>query len=79
MDPEDIAVTGAGIGEKSWSWLYDFEEQEGELDFLMCVAVFTFYQGTPRTPITIGEVLSPHASSFSEFVPIEIFSLIWSL
>jgi hypothetical protein len=45
IDHEDIAVTGAGGSEKAVSWLYDFEEQEGEIDFLSRVVVFTFYSG----------------------------------
>ncbi|XP_024361756.1 probable phosphoinositide phosphatase SAC9 [Physcomitrium patens] len=53
---EDIAVTGAGGSEKAVSWLYDFEEQEGEIDFLTRVVVFTFYAGSSGVPITIGEL-----------------------
>jgi hypothetical protein len=56
IDHEDIAVTGAGGSEKAVSWLYDFEEQEGEIDFLSRVVVFTFYSGPPGVPVTIGEV-----------------------
>lgn len=50
-------MTGAGGSEKAVSWLYDFEEQEGEIDFLTRVVVFTFYAGSSGVPITIGEVL----------------------
>lgn len=56
IDHEDIAVTGAGGSEKAVSWLYDFEEQEGEIDFLSRVVVFTFYAGPPGVPVTIGEL-----------------------
>ena len=39
------------------SFLYDFEELEGELDFLTRVVVLTFYPSmSARTPITLGEV-----------------------
>lgn len=50
-------MTGAGGSEKSVSWLYDYEEQEGEVDFLTRVAMFTFYSGSPGIPVTIGEVI----------------------
>lgn len=49
-------MTGAGGSEKAVSWLYDFEEQEGHLDFLTRVVVFTFYGGSQGVPVTIGEV-----------------------
>lgn len=39
------------------SWLYDFEEQEGHLDFLTRVVVLTFHAGSDGVPVTIGEVL----------------------
>lgn len=64
IDHEDIAVTGAGGSEKAVSWLYDFEEQEGDIDFLSRVVVFTFYAGSSGVPITIGEVLFLHHSCF---------------
>lgn len=64
IDHEDIAVTGAGGSEKAVSWLYDFEEQEGDLDFLARVAVFTFYAGSPGVPVTIGEVILLHVIRF---------------
>jgi hypothetical protein len=60
IDHEEIALTGAGGSEKAVSWLYDYEEQEGKLDFLTRVVVFTFYAGSsgvPGVPVTIGEVL----------------------
>ncbi|KAF6171493.1 hypothetical protein GIB67_018017 [Kingdonia uniflora] len=62
--PEDLAVTGAGARLHSQeipklSLLYDFEELEGELDFLTRVVAVTFYpSGTGRTPITLGEFLA---------------------
>jgi len=57
IDHEEIAVTGAGGSEKAVSWLYDFEEQEGKLDFMTRVVIFTFYAGSSGVPVTIGEVL----------------------
>nr|XP_043615771.1 probable phosphoinositide phosphatase SAC9 [Erigeron canadensis] len=59
---EDMAVTGAGArlhaqDTTNLSLLYDFEELEGELDFLSRVVVLTFYPAvSARTPITLGEV-----------------------
>ncbi|XP_024985073.1 probable phosphoinositide phosphatase SAC9 isoform X1 [Cynara cardunculus var. scolymus] len=59
---EDMAVTGAGArlhvqDTISLPFLYDFEELEGELDFLTRVVVLTFYPAvSARTPITLGEV-----------------------
>ena len=63
IDDKDIAVTGKGGSEKAVSWLYDFEELEGDLDFLSRVVVFNFY-GTPGVPVTIGEVLFLHLTCF---------------
>ncbi|XP_011091527.1 probable phosphoinositide phosphatase SAC9 isoform X2 [Sesamum indicum] len=60
--PEDMAVTGAGARlhaqeTSSPSMLYDFEELEGELDFLTRVVALTFYPAIPgRGPMTLGEV-----------------------
>ncbi|KAJ4973876.1 hypothetical protein NE237_007050 [Protea cynaroides] len=61
VSPEDMAVTGAGAlhaqDTPSLSLLYDFEELEGDLDFLTRVVALTFYPAvTGKTPITIGEV-----------------------
>ncbi|OVA07817.1 WW domain [Macleaya cordata] len=62
VSPEDMAVTGAGARRhaqetRSLSLLYDFEELEGELDFLTRVVALTFYPAVPgKTPITIGEI-----------------------
>ncbi|PIN26025.1 hypothetical protein CDL12_01222 [Handroanthus impetiginosus] len=62
MSPEDMAVTGTGARlhaqeTSSPSMLYDFEEVEGELDFLTRVVALTFYPAVPgRGPMTLGEV-----------------------
>uniref|UniRef100_A0A5B7B4H6 Putative phosphoinositide phosphatase SAC9 n=1 Tax=Davidia involucrata TaxID=16924 RepID=A0A5B7B4H6_DAVIN len=62
VSAEDIAVTGAGArlhaqDTSSLSLLYDFEELEGELDFLTRVVALTFYPAASgRSPITLGEV-----------------------
>lgn len=62
VSAEDTAVTGAGArlngaDASSLSLLYDFEELEGELDFLTRVVALTFYPGASgRTPLTLGEV-----------------------
>ncbi|GJY95915.1 hypothetical protein Tco_0512276 [Tanacetum coccineum] len=62
ISAEDMAVTGAGArlhvqDTTSLPFLYDFEELEGELDFLTRVVVLTFYPSmSARTPITLGEV-----------------------
>ncbi|KAI3820125.1 hypothetical protein L1987_13983 [Smallanthus sonchifolius] len=59
---EDMAVTGAGARLHAQDtahlpFLYDFEELEGELDFLTRVVVLTFYPAvSAKTPITLGEV-----------------------
>lgn len=58
---EDMAVTGAGArlnGQDApvLSLLYDFEELEGELDFLTRVVALTFYPAVSGRPITLGEV-----------------------
>jgi hypothetical protein len=50
LDHEDL-TRGGGV-----SWLYDFEEQEGHLDFLTRVVVLTFHAGSDGVPVTIGEV-----------------------
>lgn len=61
VSTEDMAVTGAGArlhgaDMSSLSLLYDFEELEGELDFLTRVVAITLYPVAGRTPVTIGEV-----------------------
>lgn len=62
ISSEDLAVTGAGARlhsqEKSnLPLLYDFEELEGELNFLIRVVALTFYPMIPvKKPITLGEV-----------------------
>ena len=59
-----MAVTGAGarLHEKdtsSLALLYDFEELEGQLDFLTRVVSVTFYPaGSVRIPMTLGQVLT---------------------
>lgn len=46
------------------SLLYDFEELEGELDFLTRVVALTFYPAASgRTPLTLGEVQSCSAGN----------------
>ncbi|GAB2293209.1 Probable phosphoinositide phosphatase sac9 [Dionaea muscipula] len=62
VSSEDMAVTGAGVrlGSSEASHLallYDFEELEGELEFLTRVVALTFYPPiSGRTPITLGEI-----------------------
>ncbi|KAL8139070.1 hypothetical protein V2J09_005071 [Rumex salicifolius] len=62
VSPEDMAVTGAGAhvhgpDASRLPLLYDFEELEGELDFLTRVVALTFYPAVSgRTPITLGEI-----------------------
>lgn len=56
-----MAVTGAGARlhtqNKTNLSLYEFEELEGELNFLTRVVALTFYPAVPgRNPITLGEV-----------------------
>lgn len=56
-----MAVTGAGArlnGQDApvLSLLYDFEELEGELDFLTRVVALTFYPAVSGRPITLGQV-----------------------
>lgn len=62
ISADDMAVTGAGArlhaqDTSNPSLLYDFEELEGELDFLTRVVALTFYPAVSgRSPITLGEV-----------------------
>lgn len=62
ISAEDMAVTGAGArlhdqDTSSLSLLYDFEELEGELNFLSRVIAITFYPAVSgRSPITLGEI-----------------------
>lgn len=57
-----MAITGAGSrlnaeDAVSLSLLYDFEEVEGELDFLTRVVALTFYPAVSgRSNLTLGEV-----------------------
>lgn len=62
VNPEDMAVTGGGTRlhaqeTPSIPLLYDFEELEGELDFLTRVVALTFYPAvTGKAPLTLGEI-----------------------
>lgn len=62
ISEEDMAITGAGTrlhtqDGSCLSLLYDFEELEGELDFLSRVVALTFYpSATANGPMTLGEV-----------------------
>ncbi|VFQ87587.1 unnamed protein product [Cuscuta campestris] len=59
---EDMAITGAGSrlhaqDKSNPPLLYDFEEVEGELDFLNRVVALTFYPAMDiKGPITLGEI-----------------------
>ncbi|PKA51081.1 putative phosphoinositide phosphatase SAC9 [Apostasia shenzhenica] len=62
IDPEDLAITGnsARLHSQENSYLpllYDFEELEGELNFLTRIVALTFYPSIPgKTPLTLGEI-----------------------
>lgn len=62
ISEEDMAVTGAGArlhaqDTSSLSLLYDFEELEGELDFLTRIVALTFYPAASGSnPVTLGEI-----------------------
>ncbi|KAJ7980630.1 Phosphoinositide phosphatase [Quillaja saponaria] len=62
ISAEDTAITGAGArlhaqDSLSLSLLYDFEELEGELDFLTRVVALTFYPAVSgSSPLTLGEI-----------------------
>ena len=62
VSAEDMAVTGAGARLHSQDastreLLYDYEELEGELDFLTRVVALTFYPTVSGvTALTLGEV-----------------------
>lgn len=62
ISTEDMAITGAGSrlhsqDSSTFSPLYDFEELEGELDFLTRVVALTFYpSGNATGPPTLGEI-----------------------
>ncbi|KAL6884496.1 hypothetical protein ACP4OV_010432 [Aristida adscensionis] len=62
IDPEDLAVTGKSarpnVQERTYlPLLYDFEELEGELNFLNRVVALSFHPSpASRTPITLGEI-----------------------
>ena len=58
-----MAITGAGArlhaqDTSSISLLYDFEELEGELDYLTHVVALTFYPAVSGDPVTLGAVES---------------------
>ncbi|XP_057491304.1 probable phosphoinositide phosphatase SAC9 [Actinidia eriantha] len=62
VSAEDMAVTGAGArlhsqDSSNLALLYDYEELEGELDFLTRVVALTFYPAVSgTTQLTLGEV-----------------------
>nr|GMD99831.1 probable phosphoinositide phosphatase SAC9 isoform X1 [Ipomoea batatas] len=62
ISTEDMAITGAGSclhaqDTSNLPLLYDFEELEGELDFLTRVVALTFYPAMEgKGPTTLGEI-----------------------
>ncbi|KAJ1271552.1 hypothetical protein BS78_06G135800 [Paspalum vaginatum] len=62
IDPEDLAVTGKSarpnVQESTYlPLLYDFEELEGEQNFLNRIVALSFHpSAVSRTPITLGEI-----------------------
>ncbi|XP_056161324.1 probable phosphoinositide phosphatase SAC9 isoform X3 [Syzygium oleosum] len=62
ISAEDMAITGAGArlhsqDASTLSLLYDFEEVEGELDYLTRVVALTFYPAlSERSLVTLGEI-----------------------
>ncbi|KAE8714463.1 putative phosphoinositide phosphatase SAC9 [Hibiscus syriacus] len=60
ISADDMTVTEAGAHlpdqVRSLSLLYDFEELEGDLDFLTRIVAVTFYPAASGTPMTLGEV-----------------------
>ncbi|XP_075098514.1 putative phosphoinositide phosphatase SAC9 isoform X4 [Nicotiana tabacum] len=62
ISEEDMAITGAGARRHAQDTstlplLYDFEELEGEVDFLTRVVALTFYPAADGGgPITLGEI-----------------------
>lgn len=85
ISAEDMAITGAGArlhaqDTATLPLLYEFEELEGELDFLTRVVAITFYPAVcGRSPMTLGEVkisfiemFLMHQMLFSIFISIFI-------
>ncbi|KAI4368285.1 hypothetical protein MLD38_016860 [Melastoma candidum] len=62
ISAEDMAITGVGArfhsqDVSSYPLLYDFEEVEGEIDFLTRVVALTFYPAvSERSLMTLGEI-----------------------
>lgn len=62
MSTEDLAVTGSctrlDVQEKAYlPLLYNFEEPEGDLNFLTRIVALTFYPAIiGRSPVTLGQV-----------------------
>ncbi|WCJ21885.1 hypothetical protein M5689_004000, partial [Euphorbia peplus] len=62
ISAEDMAITGAGSRLHAQDTnilplLYEFEELEGELDFLTRIVAVTFYPAVSgRSPMTLGEI-----------------------
>lgn len=74
ISAEDMAITGAGArlhdqGSSTLPLMYDFEELEGELDFLTRVVALTFYPAVSgRSSMTLGEV-----ENIFKYMLIEVF------
>ncbi|CAM6096439.1 unnamed protein product [Calypogeia fissa] len=59
IDLSEVAITGAGAGrseEQAFPWLYEYEEQEGGIDFLTRLVSVTFYPAAPGLSMTLGQV-----------------------
>ena len=71
ISAEDMAITGAGArlhsqDASTFPLLYDFEEPEGELDFLTRVVAVTFYPAdSGRSSMTLGEVRNDNWLSYT--------------
>ncbi|CAL9040027.1 probable phosphoinositide phosphatase SAC9 isoform X1 [Musa acuminata AAA Group] len=59
VDSKDLAVTGKSSHAQEGSYLpllFDYEELEGELNFLTRIIALTFYPSVPGRPVTLGEI-----------------------
>ena len=79
VSAEDMAITGAGSRLHTQDTsilplLYEFEEVEGDLDFLTRIVAITFYPAVSgRSPMTLGEVKTSFHGNVTGCIIVYIF------
>jgi hypothetical protein len=74
VDLSDVAITGGGAGkqeQQAFQWLYDFEEQEGEINFLTRLVSIRFYPAASGVSMSLGQVQPQFAQVVNNSSPLK--------